>query len=162
MDVMGEATLPPPKKVRWARWKPSSNDELLLSMAYCDTPKPSAMRRDALAMAMGVDERRVRVWFQNQRQRHACTAHRMVNSIVTYTPVDAWPHALSELNLVLSTYPRNVLLDEEEVSSISCMINVHPAAIRWCNIVRNEDKAMNGTYELALFTVLCRAMEAQE
>lgn len=63
------------------RWAPTADQQRLLQYAWTHTQLPSRAQRSGLAEACGVDEKHVRVWFQNRRQRRKQAA-RMLGCVL--------------------------------------------------------------------------------
>lgn len=55
--------------MRWQRWRVTSETEETLLAELILTPYPTRRTQTELAERLHVTRRRVRVWFQNQRQR---------------------------------------------------------------------------------------------
>ena len=55
---------------RWSRWKVGGAEQAVLEHAFHETNGfPTVTDRSSLACLLDASERRVQVWFQNQRQR---------------------------------------------------------------------------------------------
>ena len=55
---------------RWSRWKVGGAEQAVLEHTFHETNGyPSVTERSSLACILEASERRVKVWFQNQRQR---------------------------------------------------------------------------------------------
>ena len=125
--------------VRWRRthWTPEALDTL--SNEYKCTSMPSRARLCELGEALGVEPRKVRIWFQNQRQR-GCP--RVADSRRSVTPARSEVPALPMRGTVedpvvehLRVLVRHCLEvegrapDATDVSSMACLLHLDQAYV---------------------------------
>lgn len=57
------------RKPKWTRWKIGVVENIVLHHTLFQTQYPDDEEISSLAVLLDVDQRRVKVWFQNKRQR---------------------------------------------------------------------------------------------
>jgi hypothetical protein len=111
--------------VRWERWKPTPEAQVVLHEAYAHAPHPDKVTTRRLATALHTTTRRVKVWFQNKRQRllTPVEAHAYVlRARYGYDEAEARAHAETEFLLLLYEEERldDGAGDHEEEPSTGC------------------------------------------
>lgn len=93
----------PVSKKRWQRWNIPPEARATLYTAYSEFPRPTRAQVESLADSIGVTPRRVKVWFQNQRQRNVSAVDaraQVLHMTYGYSIEDAKDHANVEYEML--------------------------------------------------------------
>ena len=91
------------KEPRWKRWVVTPEARTALYTAYAEHPHPTPARVETLAAELSTDVRRVKVWFQNQRQRKVTAVDaraEVLRATYGYRLEEAKDHAFVEYELL--------------------------------------------------------------